>query len=78
MLRQDIEKLPEELPYKRGFAVYDEYASLKLIKKLKLRIEGGPKTGAAVQTGEQKKKEEFRKLAEEKMLLQMQENERQR
>ena len=59
MLRQDIEKLPEELPYKRGFAVYDEYASLKLIKKLKLRIEGGPKTGAAVQTGEQKKKEEF-------------------
>ncbi|EOD08642.1 hypothetical protein EMIHUDRAFT_44073, partial [Emiliania huxleyi CCMP1516] len=59
ILRQDITRLPEELPYRSGFAVYDEYSSLKLIKKLKMRLEGGSATGAAEQTAEQKKKDDF-------------------
>ena len=35
MLRVDIEKLPDGMGYRRGFTVYDEYASLKLIKKVR-------------------------------------------
>ena len=59
MLRQDITKLPEHLAYRSGFAVYDEYASLKLIKKLKTRLEGGAITGAAQRTRAQKDKDDF-------------------
>lgn len=57
MLRVDIERLPPELGYRRGFTVYDEHAALKLIKKLKERVEGG-KT-AQVRTRKQKKDEEL-------------------
>ena len=46
-----------QLGYRRGFAVYDEYASLKLIKKLKEKVEGG--SGAAVKTSKQEKDDEL-------------------
>ena len=59
MLRADIERLPAELGYRRGFAVYDEYASLKLIRKLKERVEGGASSGGGVRTKEQKDKDEL-------------------
>ncbi|KOO22947.1 ATP-dependent DNA helicase [Chrysochromulina tobinii] len=59
MLRSDVERLPEELGYRRGFTVYDEDSSLKLMQKIKSRVEGGKATGAAKQTSEQAAKEEF-------------------
>ena len=46
-----------QLGYRRGFAVYDEHASLKLIKKLKDKVEGG--SGAALKTSQQEKAEEL-------------------
>ena len=54
MLRADVDKLPGELGYRRGFIVYDEHASLKLVQKLKEKAEGGRPTGAAQQTAEQR------------------------
>ena len=59
MLRQDIARLPEHLMYRSGFAVYDEHAALKLIKKISKKIEGGAATGAAEQTKDQKANEDF-------------------
>jgi DNA helicase-2/ATP-dependent DNA helicase PcrA len=59
MLRVDVERLPPELGYRRGFAVYDEYASLKLIRKLKERVEGGAPSGGAQRTKEQKEQDEL-------------------
>ena len=51
MLRNDIERLGPELPYRRGFAVYDADEALKLVRQL-LAAEGRapPKKGAAVPT----------------------------
>ena len=56
ILRVDIGKLPEPFAYRRGFAVYDEHYSLKLIQKIKARIEG---SSAAVKTADQQKRDDF-------------------
>ena len=57
MLRVDVDKLPKELGYRRGFAVYDENASLKLIRKLQDRVKGG--RTPEKRTKSQKKSEEM-------------------
>lgn len=58
ILRVDIEKLPAEFGYFRGFTVYDDYAALKLITKLKEKVEGVSMAGK--KTSQTKKKEELR------------------